>query len=306
MVTSAVSVKGHAGVRIEDCAVVGCLANGIGLEVVSRVTIINSLVAACWGTGVFGAINTEAVLNINNCDIRNNYHYNAWVSAGIVENCRISGSAWSGLNSSANRVEGNAIFDNARGGVYAVGRHGVVKHNLIYRNGSGLGASDPEQPVAEANLFLDNASGAIFVSGPCEPKIRRNTIVGSPIGVQYRPKQIAKGERPPATEFHVEGNLFWRVETPVALFKSREPGALPTEIEMAEDAGNRDVDPLVSIGTEGKVVFAKSSPVEAEMASALGAISMRSRWSLTPEEEAMIPEDGTRDWDKWKMRPKRD
>jgi hypothetical protein len=290
--------------HIDGCAVVGCFAGGIGLEDVSRVEIVKSLVAGCWGTGISGPTNVDAVLSISDCDIRNNYHYNLSIGGGAVENCRISGSAWSGISGGAARVERNAVFDNARSGIYSVGIEGVVKHNLIYRNGSGMGCWAPATPIIEANLFLDNANGAIYVNGPCEPEISRNLIVGSPLGVRYGPMGITKGEKLPATEFHVGNNLFWRVGTPVALFKSNEPGASALQIELAVDTGNRDVDPLISTGADEQVDFAENSPVDAETAAALGKVSMRSRWPLTPEERAMIPEDGTRDWQKWKMRPR--
>lgn len=304
--TSAILVKGHAGVGIDGCVVAGCLAGGIGLEEISQVEIVKSLVAGCWGAGLSGPTNADGRLSLHDCDVRNNYHYNVSVGVGTIENCRISGSAWSGVSGGAARVEGCAIFDNARSGIYSVGKEGIVKNNLVYRNGSGMGCWAPTKPLIEANLFLDNATGAIYVGGPCEPAVRRNLIVGSPLGVRYGPMKIAKGEKPPATEFQIEGTLFWRVEMPAALFKSNQPEAPALEIELKAEAGNREVDPLTVLGADDQIVFAKNSPVDSETAMALSAISMRSSWALTPEEQLMIPEDGTRDWEKWKMRPKDD
>jgi hypothetical protein len=35
-------------------------------------------------------------------------------------------------------------------------------------------------------------------------------------------------------------------------------------------------------------------------------MAVRGRWPLTPEEQAMIPENGSLDSNDWKMRPKRE
>jgi hypothetical protein len=303
-VCGAVAVK-NGGVRMKDCRIIGCLSSGVQAEGDSRLELIDCLVAGCWGAGVSGkAVNVL----LSRCDIRNNYHYNVSLFANscVIEQCRISGSAWSGVSSgsTAMRVEKCAIFDNARAGIYSTGNNGVVRHNLIFRNGMGGACCwADESPTYESNVFLDNGDSALLVNGPAEPQIRKNLISHSPLGVRFGPSALTGGVRPPAAEFHVTGNAFWRIETPLALFSSQEQSA-PKAIPLAEGDGNRVVDPEASMDDRQTLVIDNEALVRDLDLQPLVGLSLASRWPLTEEELEMIPEDGTRESSRWKKLPK--
>ncbi len=305
-VTAAVKVD-SAEVQLIECAIVGCMSNGIGVTGNSILEIKNCLVAACWGTGVTSSHPNDSVVHIADSDIRNNYHYN--ISLGVekcdIEGCRISGTAWSGISTGAKRVliERNAIFHNSRG-IYSVGENGVVRNNLIYRNNVGASCWSPEEPLYEANLFLENKQSALFVSGPAVPEIRQNMIVDSLIGVKYGPMKITGGEKPHASEYAIEGNLFWKIGTPTVVSPSRETSSLDKPIEVLDTEGNRRVDPQLSIADHQQLKIGNVDLLREKNFQVLTKITLQSRWPATPEELAMIPDDGTVQSSKWKKRQK--
>src|SRR6185295_3373148 len=93
----------------------------------------------------------------------------------VIEGCRISGSAWSGIRygDRAAVIQNNVFFDNARLGIYADG-DGKIQQNLFYQNAmGGIACWSPNKATVADNLFLDN-EGGVYVNGECETVIRHN------------------------------------------------------------------------------------------------------------------------------------
>ena len=299
-VTAAVKVK-NSGVLLAEMAIVGCMADGVDAEGGSKLEVVDSLIAACWGSGISG----RGEMTIRGSDIRNNYHYNIWVGAGpcVIEGCRITGTAWSGIRcgGAGTRIVRNVVSGNSRG-IYSAGKNAVVKHNLFYRNGASCWS--PSQPLYEGNLFFENDVHTIGVSGPAEPRFRNNLFVDSPIGVAYWPLKLPREVKPPATDFHLEGNVFWQVDQPVVVCRSHDDRTQDEALPVVGTNGNRIADPRAVIDDEQRLRIGNSEIVrELELADLQG-LSLRSPWPLTAEELAMIPDDGTVHNSKWKKRPK--
>ncbi|MFN0053010.1 MAG: PQQ-binding-like beta-propeller repeat protein [Planctomycetales bacterium] len=310
---SAVALN-HAGLHVDDCAIVGCLGDGIRAENGSDLQMTNSLVAGVWGTGV--AVFTRGQLGrlrIIDSDIRNCYHNNIWTGPDskpcLIEGCRISGSAWFGIRfgDSAAVIRRNAIFDNARTGIYAESNEGTISHNLLYHNAMG-GASCWFQCKAtfERNLFVENSDAGLWVNGACEPSIHRNIFIGSPRAVTYGPIAMQKLNLEPTGKFYVRKNVFWKIDQPVVLRRPAEGDAEPRveSIALGESSGNRTGDPEISIDASQRLTLGATSPARDMGWDDAHLLTMKSRWPLTTEEQEMIPDDGTREWSKWKMRPR--
>jgi hypothetical protein len=306
----AVTVK-RANVRLVDCAVVGCLSGGVYAEDGSKVEIVDSLVAGCWSSGVSAFNRHQGELTITGSEIRNNYHNNVWSGSGAcrITGCRISGSAWFGIRTGdvAPRIERNAIFDNARAAIYAETATGAARQNLICRNQmGGVAIWAPSEFALEENVFLDNVDAAVFVNGPARPSIVRNVFARSAAGVRLGPLRLPKAIEPPATDVQLVGNLFAGVEQPLTRWKPAE-GDQPeahAPLELPADAGNRLVDAELRLGERQRLVIGPEFSQDGVDRAAVAQISLESQWELTPEEQAMIPDGPSREWSKWKMRPK--
>ena len=301
-VTAAVTIK-DSRVQLAEMAIVGCMADGVDASGDSKLEIVGSLIAACWGSGVSGG----GEMTIRDSDIRNNYHYNIWVGADpcVIEGCRISGTAWSGIRcgGASTRIVRNVIFHNDRG-IYSAGTNAVVERNLICRNRGAVSCWASAQPLYEGNLFLENELHAISVGGPAEPRFRNNLFVDSPSGVTYAPLKLPREVKPPATDFHLEGNIFWQVDQPVVLCKSRDDRTQDEVVSVVGENGNRFANPRVEIDDEQRLAIGNSEIIRELKLAGLQGLTLRSPWPLTPEELAMIPDDGTVDNSKWKKRPK--
>lgn len=306
-VTAAVQINNSA-VKMKKCAVVGCMSDGVDVSGDSQLDIDDCLIAACWGTGVSASNPNNANVHIARSDIRNNYHYNIGLGVDIcvIEDCRISGTAWGGVSCGANTVQvlRNVIFNNSRG-IYSVGKQGIVKHNVFYQNNAAVSCWSSDQPIYEENIFLENSIGTANVNGPGEPKFRNNIFVNSPSGVRYGPMKITKGEKPPTTNFHLEGNVFWQIEKPAVLRRSHEDHSQDEPIAILENRDNHVANPNVAFNNEKQLVIGNGNVISKSGLKELQSLSLDSQWKITPEEKAMIPDDGTVESSKWKKRPKR-
>lgn len=302
----------HAGVVISDCAVVGCMEGGIRASNGSDLTIQDSLIAGVWGTGVAMFNREPGRLRISDSEIRNCYHNNIWTGPYsdpcIIERCRISGSAWFGIRYGDQTpvIENNLIFENARAGIYVEGDEGVIRGNVLYKNGSGgIACYYANQARIEKNLFAENQQTAIWVNGNGEPAIHGNVFLQSPRGISYGPLTLGKTVLQPAGKYDIRDNYFWNIETPVALRDPVKPdGSWSDHAVAMEEIDNQLIDPGFSRGPEGIWQVDDTSPVrQSGLDKQLAKVPARSRWPITDEETAMIPDGQTRDWSKWKMRP---
>lgn len=303
-VRAAIQVK-DAKLSIRDVAIVGCMAEGIDVTGDAKLTVDDCLVAACWGTGVSASHPNTAKVHIKNSDVRNNYHYNIGlgIESCVIEDCRISGTAWSGISTGAKwvRIERNIFFHNNRA-IYAAGESGVVRGNLIYDNVSGASCWYRGKPLYESNIFYNNKKGGIFVAGPAEPLIRKNLFVAGERGLSYRPAKTVKQDYPVADRFRLEQNVFWEMENPLSITRSTEDDARPEHLDLPE--GNEIVDPRIDI-PEGTLTLGNQELAKRLGIDAMHGMSLKSHWPITPEEAAMIPDDGLLDANLWKKRPKR-
>jgi hypothetical protein len=160
------------------------------------------------------------------------------------------------------------------------------------------------QARLEGNLFLANQGSAVHIRGPAIPSIRHNVIIESPLGVALGP-MFEQQNLEALTRSGITENLFWKTDNALAQRVPAEHGHEVKDqvIELSPESGNRIGDPKVSIGQQ-QVVFAANSPARDFNIAGIENVALQSRWPLTAEEQAMIPADGTREWNKWKMKPR--
>jgi Right handed beta helix region len=299
----------NAGLRMTDCAVVGCLGDGVHVEGESNLEIDDCLIGGCWSMGVSATGHAPVRLKLVNSDIRNCYRTNIWAHAIgnvlAVEGCRISGSAMSGIHCSGQAaIVHSAVFENYQVGIESLG-DAVIQQNLICRNRArGMVCWPESNSLLEGNLFMDNGA-AICVSGKNEPTIRRNVFVGGSVAVEYLPHGKPGGIVPATSTYHVQENLFWRIDRPVVRRELVGKGArVQTEVvELPAADNNRTEDPRITIGSDGQVFLAEDAPAGPIDFAGITAATMKTRWPLTSEERAMIPDDGSRDSSRWKLQP---
>lgn len=297
---------------IVDCAVVGSIDSGVRARDKSHLEIRDSLIAGTWGAGITVFDNRQGSLLIENCDVRNCHHNGIWTgpysNPCVIRSSRISGSAYFGVRfgDDAMVVERCAIFDNARAGIYDESKRGTIRDNLFYHNhGVGIACWDKCEVVVRGNVFLDNFGPGLRANGACRPAIRDNVFVGSDVAVLFGPMNLPKEVREPLGEYNVTGNLFWRVQEPLAELRQKEgDGDQRLPIPWPPDSANQKRDPKISLLPDGMLHVADDSPLSGRDTSALRGIKVESRWPLTDEEKAMIPVDGTRDEEKWQEKPR--
>lgn len=303
-VTAAVKVQ-DANLLIQDAAIVGCMAEGISVGGKTKLDVKDCLIAACWGTGVSASHPNTANVHLQNSDIRNNYHYNIGlgVDTCVIEGCRISGTAWSGISTGAKsaRIERNVIFHNSRA-IYAAGENGTVRHNLFYDNDGGASCWHNEKPTYESNIFYKNSAGGINVLGPAEPLIKKIAFIDCTQGITYRPLNTPQKNYPYAEHYHVEHNVFWQVESPLNIIKSVEPNAQAKSLKLPDT--NQLLNPEITL-VDGVLQLGNDQKSRELGMEAMNGMTLKSRWPITPEETAMIPDAGQLDSNLWKLRPKR-
>jgi hypothetical protein len=304
---SAINVN-NASLSITDCLVIGCMGRGIEVTGDSELEVDDCLIAACWGAGIYSSADSNARVHIKNSHIRNNYHYNIvlGVKSCVIEGCQISGTPWSAIACGGEdvRIERNMLFANSRA-IYTVGRSGVVRNNLICFNGAGASCWYDDQPLYVSNIFYKNAAGAILVAGPATPLVRRNLIVKSPVGVNYRPLETTEGIWPYARKHHVEQNVFWQVEDPLSATKSTADDAALEKLRLPES--NQLVNPKTEIGDDEKLAIGNRKLARELGIEKMNGMTLQAmRLLFTPEEQAIIPDGFSLEAEDWKMRPKRE
>lgn len=303
----AIEIK-NAGLTMTDCAVVGCLGHGVYAEGESNLAIDDCLIAACWNTGV-KADTITGRLNIRDSDIRNCLNHNLWLGTVSdtfsIEGCRISGSGGDALIFGGQpTIVRNAIFENAFTGIEAIGS-ATIKQNLLYKNRLGVWLRSSEnQSWVSGNLFMENELCGISTSGMSEPMIRGNVFMGGKSAIDFSPLKSENGVLEPTGKFYIRENLFWNIDQPVLRNHFEKNNQTRAEIiELPTNTRNWVEDPRITIDSEGRVVLAETSPARRVDFAGITAATMKSRWPLTDEERAMIPEGRSRDAVKWKLKP---
>lgn len=300
-VAAVVRFDGAANARVDACAILGPAQNGVELLNGGDAEVRGSLVAGVWHAGVVAAGTRGGArpssVRLVESDVRNCYY--AGVTLGgegsSVERCRISGSAWHGIryDGVSPAIRGNAIFGNARSGIYASGKTAAtVTGNLFWRNEmDGISCWFDNADRVEGNTFVDNRREAVAVVGAARPTIARNVFVGNVLGitcgqVSGRDGKPAPGEPAPT----IEANVFWRHDADVQ--RMGQPATRP--------AGNDAADPKFVAADRNDFALAADSPARAAGVGAADPLSPVSPWPIQPVEQKMIPDGETRDWNAWK------
>lgn len=289
----------RAEATLSECAVTGPFGSGICVADESDVEIRGTLVAAIWMNGIVvtGASRDGSMaasrLHLVESDVRNVYHYGVAIGPGcdstVIERCRISGTAWHGIryDHASPAIAGNAIFKNARFGIYANGRtHAKVSGNLIWRNEmEGMWCLPGSTDRIEGNTFVGNLRGGLAVSGGARPVVARNIFAKQPVAIAA---SAVKG-KPEAGAPELDANLYH--ENPVI----RQIG---TESKPAPE-GSMLADPKFKHPEENDFTLAEDSPARAANIGAADPLPVASPRPLLAEEKAIIPADDTREYIYW-------
>ena len=279
---------------IADCAIVGPAFNGVVIAEGSTVRMSKSLVAAVWSAGVLvdarGPTPASAV-HLADGDIRNCYYTGVTLgsSDSTIETCRISGSAWHGIryDNGSPTIRGNAIFGNARSGIYASGETtAVVRENLFWRNEmDGMSCWSNNADNVRNNTFVGNLREGVAVLGNSTTALANNLFVDNVIAIMTGGIS-GEGGTPAPT---IAGNLFWHHTTDL------QSGQMPTTLP----ADNTSADPKFLDATHDDFALANDSSARAAKAGVANPLTLESPWPLTDVEKYIIPNGDTRDYQKW-------
>ncbi len=285
-------------VSISNCIVSGSPACGITVSDGAHATIETSLVSGVWATGiqVSNSRNAETVCSarITGCDVRNCHHrcitLRAVTDATVVEDCRISGSAWHGIryDHASPVIRHNLLFENERFGIYASGNtNALVEGNLFYGNSmSGMSCWYNNNDTIKGNTFAANTRSALELLRGCTPTIVKNIFYTHPQSVYREPEKI--GTLLPA---EIKGNYFWENEYSVATTIKTEtdpPGHKKKELAPASDARNKKADPGFAAPEKRDFSLASKSPARSDGAGVAQPVSFRSPWPVQDEEQPVI------------------
>ncbi|MBN1851390.1 MAG: right-handed parallel beta-helix repeat-containing protein [Pirellulales bacterium] len=283
-------------VTIADSAAVGSPANGIVVNHGSQFTLSKSLVAGVWATGIqIGGgergQSKASEARIENCDVRNCHHRCIVIAPGnnatVVENCRISGSAWHGMRYDHSRptITGNVIFNNERFGIYASGdTAATVKGNLFHANGmAGIGCWFRNRDTIEGNTFTANKRSGLELYREAAPTVRKNIFFSNAQAVSI--EQPGSG---PARLF--TGNYFWKNGSGNRASSQTADLEGPPGVEeiLAEGADNVFGDPLFVDADAAEFSLQENSPARQAGAGVLEPLAFTSPWPQQPEENAII------------------
>jgi parallel beta-helix repeat protein len=306
----------NAQAKIRDCAIVGSPGNGIEIFDGSRVEIDNCLVAAVWHTGIVIGRREGGTLNVvvRNCDVRNCYYAGIVIGRGnddvLIERCRVSGAAWHGIryDDASPKIVGNLIFRNARCGIYASGKtSALVQNNLFYRNEmNGISCWFNNRDTIENNTFADNLREGLAVLGASEPVIRNNIFSGNPTAVYQGKINSRQPSAQTLGALRLQGNLFWNNQK--NLVRPTETGdstqAQPQTLALGAETKSLEQDPKFNNPQGQDFSFAPGSIALEQHLGATDLLSFQSPWPLQGEEKAIIPDEDTRDYSKWKGKDK--
>ncbi len=288
--------------HLEKCVAAGSPAHGIVVSDGANVEIRTCLVAGVWGTGIsIRGKETPAYARIEDSDVRNCHHRGIVVARGnnaAVQGCRISGSAWHGIryDSASPAITGNAIFRNARCGIYASGRtQATVTGNLFYANEmTGIGCWFTSRDTIERNTFTGNVRSGLEVLGAAHPAIRKNIFHGNPQAI-YRgdigsdsPHAVSDGT------LTAETNIFWQNEVTALWRRAKTAEREASEEKIVLSNSNVIVDPRFTDSAKEDFSLAADSPAQAAGIGAPDHPSLTSPWPIQPEEGAVIAQRTSR------------
>ncbi|HZZ41568.1 MAG TPA: M56 family metallopeptidase [Tepidisphaeraceae bacterium] len=292
----------HSAGKIENCAAVGSTGSGIQVAAGSDVQITHSLVAAVWGTGiVIGSRrggHTKAV--VSDSDIRNCYYTGIGIGPDTdvtVQSCRISGTAWHGIryDSASPTITGNRIFDVARCGIYASGdTHATITNNLFLNNEmDGISCWFNNKDTITQNTFASNLREGLAVLGDSHPAVERNLFYNNPIAVEL---SAINGNDPAAVGAPILlSNWFWKNQAAMKKPAGKEMQA----VDPAPETKSQFTQIQFKDPDHGDFALPDGSPLLAAKTGNANPLPESSPFPLQPEEKAIFPTPGSRDYQKW-------
>ncbi len=299
----------RASGTISGCAVVGPYGQGVQVVDESDVEITGSLVAAIWGTGISASGRDPdrdagpSRLRLLGSEIRNCHHrcVELGTTDARIERCRISGSAWHGIryDQCGPTIVENAIFGNARSGLYASGRtSAIVRGNVFWKNEmDGVSCWFENADTIEGNTFVGNLREGLMVVEGGRPTVSRNVFAGNPVAIDC---SITRDKNRPGDP-RIGENVFW--ENPTILNRLNEVQPTPAS-SLLLDPQFRDAEKL-------DFALVAGSPAHSAGMGAHDPVAPAAQWPIQEEERAIVPTSDTRDSRQWRAAvaqaaPKRD
>ncbi len=294
----------HGQAVFEECAFVGPAQNGVVVTDHSDVEIRRSLAAAFWHNGITvagrAAENAPASrLHLVDSEVRNAYYCGIALgtdcNSTIIEHSRISGSAWHGIryDNASPKIAGNAIFSNARCGIYASGETAAtVRDNLFWKNEmDGVSCWSENNDTISGNTFADNLREGLLVLGNSKPQVSRNLFAGHPAAIVRSGEARRDGTESAVGAPILDENGFWN---------NKQNLNVKADPQEAPD-GNKVIDPQFRDADYADFSMKPDSPARLAKIGAADVLApTASKWPLLPEEKAMIPESESRDFSGWK------
>jgi hypothetical protein len=291
----------RARVKVSGCAIAGSSANGVVASAGSTLEMEKCLVAGVWGTGILleaveAADGPPAPHRVSDCDVRHCYHRGIVIGAGndaaTVERCRISGSAWHGIryDDASPAISGNAIFANARFGIYASGKTAAaVRGNLFVANAmAGVSCWFESRDRIEGNTFALNRRAGVEALRASKPEVRGNIFFAQPTAVFFEDRGSLAAGAASEGRAALERNLFWQNDKKT-VWPPPPPGEEPAaETPLsAEGDGNVEDDPGFQSVEVQDFTLTADSPARRDRLGAADPIPLDSPWPPQPEEEAV-------------------
>ena len=299
-------------VQMTDCAILGSPRGGLSIVDGSDVEIRRSLIAAVWETGITVGerkAGADVRAKIADCDVRNCHYAGICIRPGsqaAVERCRISGAACHGIryDDSSPVIVGNAIFANARCGIYASGKTAAtVKQNLFWKNEiNGMSCWLANRDAIAENTFADNQREGLALVGDSQPRVEQNIFFGHPkaIACSYtRNEQAAAGS---VAILAPHKNLFWKNEVNLSRANPKAEGKSNPwdDVKLGPETASVQLDPGFTKAEAGDFSLATDSPARREGIGVAKPLELASPWPLQPEERAIIPDGPSRSERLWK------
>lgn len=280
----------RANARFERCAIWNCGANGVIVGTDAALALEHCLIAAIGSRGVL--VRGGKRTRISDCDLRDCGSSCISLSGGsddIIERSRISGSRWPAVFAygGSPTIRGNVFFDNDHAGLDTYRSRALVEDNLFLEQKlDGMSSTSANDDTIRRNTFVNNGRMAVSVEGGATPKIHKNLIVGSPLGVAGNEIGGREAEYF-AGRLHLDGNWFWETDR-VAVVPATDGATGYADVPWRdlEAAGNVRAAPGFADPEHGDYSLPASAPARAAGVGALAPLSAKSPWPLRPEEIA--------------------
>lgn len=310
----------EADVVVRESAFIGSPANGVRIRADANCDMEACLIAGNWNVGVTVGAKASPVrkVRIADCDIRNNQrsHIVIYYDACEVriERNLLHGSAWFGIRTGGTNtvISGNAIYDNARTGFYAVGSAVTAANNLFFNNQfGGISCWGGNRDLIVGNTFVNNGTSGVYggygVSciGDARPTIRDNIFVEHGYAIQSTFSGGMKRETAPIGQPEIGRNLYWKNGTnivSVAPVRNQDKGVIVTAVSTSPES-MAEYDPEVWIGRKREFALPADSRARREGLGALDLPPLLSPHPLRDREKAILPEGEDWGFQAWKKPP---